>query len=232
MDPRALYGDAYSDVYQALYIEHPMWRDKHDHNVRILRSLLRPGASWLDTCCGQAWHFTQITGVAKLGIDLSAAQLRHARRANPDATFLETDVLAADLVGVRFDLVTNFWGAYSYLDDHARIAQLVHRLIDWTAPGGSLYLELITPDTLAAFNETAFASETGSAVRLRSADAIAWSYLDPGGWHDLTSPPAETFRALLAPWFSEVASRGRVATMDQLVATGRSTERVVDRDRR
>ena len=225
MEARELYGDHYSEVYRALYVHHPQWRDKHELNLRIVRSLLRPGAAWLDTCCGQAWHFTQIDGVAKTGIDVSAAQLRHARRDNPGATFLEADVLDPALdaaLGARFDLVTSFWGAYGYLDDHARIAAFVRRAIGWTAPGGALYLELITPSTLEAFNATSFAADTGSAVRLRSADGVAWSYRDPGGWHDLTSPPAAFFQALLAPCFRTVETRGVAATLVQLVAAGRT----------
>ena len=122
--------------------------------------------------------------------------------------------------------VTNFWGAYSYLDDHDRITAFVRRLIAWTAPGGALYLELITPATLAAFNALAFAASADAAVRLRSADGVMWSYRDPGGWHDLTSPPLETFEALLAPWFREVSVRGDVATMQQLVAVDRSAARL------
>jgi SAM-dependent methyltransferase len=228
--PRELYGERYSELYRALYVHHPQWRDKHELNLRIVRSLLRPGGSWLDTCCGQAWHFTQVGGAAKTGIDLSAAQLHHARKGNPTATFLEGDVLDVAL-DARFDLVTNFWGAYGYLDDHARIAAFVRRAIEWTAPGGALYLELITPGTLAAFNATPFAADTGSAVRLRSDDGVAWSYRDPGGWHDLTSPPAAFFEALLAPWFRTVEVRGVAATLAQLVAAGRSEERAVDRER-
>lgn len=230
MDPRELYGDRYSELYRELYIRHPQWHDKHELNLRIVRSLLRPGGTWLDTCCGQAWHFTQVDGVAKTGIDLSAAQLAHARQGDSTATFLEGDVLEVEL-DARFDLVTSFWGAYSYLDDHARIAAFVRRAIEWTAPGGALYLELITPETLAAFNATSFAEATGSAVRLRSADGIAWSYRDPGGWHDLTSPPAAFFEALLAPCFRTVETRGVAATMVQLVAANRLDEREVDRER-
>lgn len=220
MGPRELYGERYGELYRELYVRHPMWRDKHELNLRIVRSLLRPGGSWLDTCCGQAWHFTQVDGVAKTGVDVSPAQLRHARRDNPAATFLEGCVLEVELPA-RFDLVTNFWGAYGYLDDRDRIAAFVRRAIGWTAPGGALYLELITPGTLEAFNATPFAADTGSAVRLRSGDGVAWSYRDPGGWHDLTSPPAAFFEALLAPHFRSVETRGVAATLVQLVAAGR-----------
>lgn len=220
MGPRDLYGERYADVYRALYVDHPQWRDKHELNLRIVRSLLRPGSSWLDLCCGQAWHFTGVPGGPRTGIDLSSAQLAYARRDNPDATFIEGDVLEVALPG-RFDLVTSFWGAYSYLDDEARIARFLERAIGWTAPGGAVYLELITPGTLAAFNATGFAGEAGAAVVLRSPDGVAWRFRDPGGWHELTSPPQELFEARLAPWFEAVELRGVAATLAQLVATGR-----------
>ena len=109
-----VYGDPTAALTRALHPP-PIWRDKHELNLRLVRSLVRPGGAWLDTCCGQAWHFTAVDGVVKTGIDLSAAQLVHARRDNPTATFLEADVLDVEL-DARFDLVSNFWGAYSYLD--------------------------------------------------------------------------------------------------------------------
>jgi hypothetical protein len=222
VDVRTVYDDRYADLYRALYIEHPMWSDKHACNLRILGELLRPGGSWLDTCCGQAWHFAHAgAGVRCTGIDVSAAQLRRARRDNPAATFVEADVATVELGAARFDLVTNFWGAYSYLDDHDRIAALVGRLRDWTAPGGALYLELITPATLAAFNAIPFAADTGSRTILRSDDGVRWSYQDPGGRHDLTSPEPAWFERWLGPWFDRVEIVGTVSTMQQLVATGR-----------
>ena len=66
-------------------------------------------------------------------------------------------------------------------------------------------------------------------MRLRSDDGVAWSYRDPGGWHDLTSPEVAFFDEALAPWFASVEVRGVVATMVQLVAVGRSDQRVIDR---
>lgn len=224
MDVRALYNADYARIYRKLYIEDPQWRDKHALNLRIIRSLLGPRSSWLDTCCGQAWHFSQVSGGGeRTGIDISAAQLEVARRACPSARFIEADVLACDLAGARFDLVTNFWGSYSYLADLERIEAFLDRLIDWVAPGGALYLELITPETLSAFNETEFAARAGSRV-IREDIGPGWSYQDPGGTHELLSPPRSFFRDRLAPWFGWVERRGTAATMEQLVAVDRAAE--------
>jgi hypothetical protein len=229
MDARGLYDDGYAATYRALYIDHPQWREKHDCNLAIVRSLVSRTSSWLDTFCGQAWHFSQVGEVGgKTGVDASAAQLREARRANPGASFVEADVLACDLIalgGAPFDLVTCFWGSMSYLGGEEAIAAFLRGAAVWTAPGGSLYLELITPATLAAFNQTDFAAETGSRTAA-DPDGWSWSYEDPGGRHELYSPPLGFFRERLEPWFERVELRGMVATMQQLVAVGRSDEGV------
>lgn len=217
-----LYSASYAPIYRRIFIEHPQWRAKHQRNLEILRSLLSPESRWLDLLCGQAWHFSQLPEVgSRTGVDASAAQLAFARRECPAATFIEADVLSCDLEAASFDVVTSFWGSYSYLDDPDRIARFVARMIEWTAPGGAVYLELITPETLLAFNRIAFAAETGSATELRSADATRWSFRDPAGVHRLTSPPIAFFRELLAPHFAVVELRGSVSTMKQLVARER-----------
>jgi SAM-dependent methyltransferase len=225
MYARDLYDDSYAAIYRALYIDHPQWRDKHSCNVAIVRSLVSRQSSWLDTFCGQAWHFSQVGEVERrIGVDVSAAQLRAARHANPEAVFIEADVLAVDagdLGGDGFDLVTCFWGSLSYLDGPGAIAAFLGRAAAWTAPGGSLYLELITPATLEAFNQSGFAAETGSRTGAGGAGEWAWSYDDPGGRHEMVSPPLGFFRERLAPWFEQVELRAMVATMQQLVATGR-----------
>lgn len=223
MDVQAIYDAEYAPLYEQMFIRHPQWRLKHDHNVAVIGELLPRDGSWLDTCCGQAWHFTRFPDVVeRVGLDVSAAQLRRARAANPGVEFIRADVATHEFVdGRAFDLVTNFWGAYSYLDDEARIAALVRRLVDWVAPGGALYLELITPASLAAYNAIGFAAGSDSATRLRSDDGVKWAYHDPGGEHVLTSPPVAFFTELLSDAFESVEADTVVRTLAQLVARGR-----------
>ena len=68
------------------------------------------------------------------------------------------------------NLVSNFWSSYSYLNDEDAIRTLVQKLVRWTAPGGTLYLELTVSELMEKFNEREFASETGSKVVLHLAD--------------------------------------------------------------
>ena len=142
-----IYGEHYVQPYAALYTDHPLWEPKLRCNVALLSRLLKPLGNWLDTCCGQGWHLAQFPGHQRMGIDKSAAQLEQARLLNPDVTFIQADITEYEAPeGQRFDVVSNFWSAYSYLNDEDAIRKLVEKLVRWTAPGGALYLELTVPE--------------------------------------------------------------------------------------
>ena len=178
--------------------------------------------NWLDTCCGQGWHLAQFPSHNRTGIDLNAAQLDRARQHNPGVPFIQADVADYEFPdGQRFDLVSNFWSSYSYLNDEDAIKGLVKKLVRWTAPGGALYLELTVPEMLADFNDSEFAAETGSRVVLQSPDGVRWHFHDAGGVHRMVSPPLEFFTALIAPHFADINHSIVVRTMRQLVARGR-----------
>ncbi|MCA9707021.1 MAG: class I SAM-dependent methyltransferase [Myxococcales bacterium] len=225
MDVREIYDAGYAPIYRDLYIDHPQWHAKHEHNVARIRELLPEPGSWLDTCCGQGWQLSRFPKVAdRVGIDVSPAQLERARAANPGVHFIQADLGTFEFEPPRcFDLVTNFWGSYSYLDDEAAIRALVLKLVRWTAPGGSLYIELITPESLDAYNEIAFALSSKSCTRARTPDFVKWAFEDPGGEHCLTSPRLEFFTALLDPWFEHVDHGSVMNTLRQLVGRGRRT---------
>lgn len=224
MKPLEIYGTDYAASYRHLYVEHPQWAPKHRHNLEVLTGLVATARSWLDTCCGQAWHFAHLGAprVSKTGIDISAAQLSVAKAANPDATFIQADMQTFEFDGdTGFDVVTNFWGAYSYLDDEQAIERMMRKLIRWTNKGGAAYVELITPEALAAYVDSEFARSSGTATSKRSEDFVKWSFTDPGGTHLLTSPPEAFFLDIFRPHFRAIDSRNVVTTMRQFVAVGK-----------
>ncbi len=217
-----IYDESYARRYEELYIAHPHWRAKHDLNVQLIRALLPSDGTWLDTCCGQGWHLSQFPNADRVGLDLSPAQLEVARRNNPGIEFVRADVLAHEFGPPRqFDLVTNFWGSYSYLDDEAAIVRLVEKLVRWTRPGGSFYMELITPSSLGEYNTSSFAATTASGTSPRSADFVRWGFSDPGGQHELTSPPLQVFLEILEPHFEGIDASTSITTMRQVVARGK-----------
>jgi SAM-dependent methyltransferase len=225
--PRAVYDDAYADRYEALYLD--PWPAKHAVNRCILDALLpravRADQRWLDLCCGQAWHFSCYPDMRfQTGVDLSPAQLKIARTRNPRAEFVCADVLEAAIAPASFDLITCFWGAYCYLDDFGRIATFLRRVVEWTAPAGAVYLELLAPDVLASFNTSNFAERTGFHVEPRSADYTSWAYSDAGGRHLMTSPTREWLIDRLAGHFSALQVHHDGGFMSHLVATGRRSD--------
>jgi SAM-dependent methyltransferase len=221
---RTIYDGTYIDRYETLYLF--PWSAKHTVNRRILDALLpravRRDRRWLDLCCGQAWHFSCFPEMrCRTGVDLSSAQLKIALMRNPEAEFHCVNVLEASLTPASFDLVTCFWGAYCYLDDLGYIAAFLERVLEWTAPGGAVYLELLAPDVLASFNASAFAERTGFHLEPRSPDYERWAYSDAGGRHLMTSPTRDWFVDSLARHFDDLQVHHDGGFMQHLVATGR-----------
>ena len=217
-----LYAQGYVGPYAALYINHPLWAPKLQCNVALLSKLLKPFGNWVDTCCGQGWHLARFPHHQRMGIDRSAAQLDQARRHNPGVTFVQADVAEYEFPEEqRFDVVSNFWSSYSYLNDEDAIRKLVEKLVRWTAPGGALYVELTVPELLEAFNDSEFAAETGARVSLQSADGVRWNYHDPGGEHRMMSPPLEFFSDIIAPHFAGTSHSVVVRAIRQFVAWGK-----------
>lgn len=214
-----IYSRRYAPEYAALFIDHPLWAPKLRYNLATLKTLLKPLGNWVDTCCGQGWHLAQFPQHQRMGIDVSEAQLSRARRQNPGVPFIRADLASYEFpAGGRFDVVSNFWSSYSYLDDEGAVRALVQKLVRWTAPGGALYLELTVPELLEDFNNSDFAAETGSRVVLRSGDGTRWQFHDVGGVHRMVSPPLEFFVDLIAPHFAEVDHATVVRSIRQLVA--------------
>ncbi len=218
-----IYGEAYAENYAALYID--PWRLKHDLNVRTLAGLLSqrssPKVEWLDLACGQAWHFRQFAGLARMtGLDLSAAQLRHARKHSPEAMFICADVLRPPFVRQSFDLVSNFWAGYCYLAGVEAIGSFLDVACNVLRPGGALYMEVLLARDLASFNNSNYAARTGFRVEPLTPDYVNWAYEDSGGRHIMTSPHLAFFEERLSGRFTSVLSTHDGGFMVHLRAAG------------
>ena len=202
-----LYSHSYAAEYERIYLD--PWPEKHILNLKLLELILRPleraSDCWLDICCGQAWHFSQITRpIRKVGIDISLPQLQRAALRNPSSEFVCTDVSWAGIKKESVSLATSFWGAYCYLDDEGAIEELLSSVISWVAPGGAIYLEILTAENLRCFNTSPYAERTGFRVVGRSGDFRRWAYHDIGGEHLMCSPSLNFFLKLFGEYFDRV----------------------------
>jgi len=220
----SIYDEDYAKQYDGLYL-YP-WITKHEFNIenieRILLQIPHENKKWLDTFCGQAWHFSRFPGtIAKIGVDISSAQLKLAKVRNPDATFIQGDVLDVIFPDNSFDIVTNFWAAYCYLNDFEKIESLLKRVVRWTKKDGSLYFEVLTAEALRIFNLSAYSQKTGFSINSRTPDFTEWSYEDLGGTHNMTSPPLIFFIELLSKSFNQVEAINDRGFMTHLIALGK-----------
>jgi hypothetical protein len=156
-----------------------------------------------------------------LGIDISEAQLTRARINAPAATFRCEDMTEVRFPKASFDLITNFWAGYCYLNSREGISNLFRSAVDWIAPGGALYTEVLLGEDVMRFNGSGYAARFGFSASPRSDDFTDWEYDDSGGKHILTSPPLQGFLDIVSPEFSAVEALHDGTFMVHLIATGR-----------
>lgn len=228
-----IYREEYAALYPALYVA--PWSRKHRINrenlTRVLDGMAPRRPLWLDIACGQATQFSAFgERTQQVGVDLSRAQLTRARRNAPDALLIHANITQVSFLDASFDLVTNFWAGYCYLDDQEKIVALVRSAVRWIRDGGALYWEVLLARDLAEFNRSRYAANTGFGVTPRTSDYSRWSYDDIGGRHLMTSPPIEVFLREVEGRFRHVEAVHDGGFMVHLIATGRHRETSVVND--
>jgi cyclopropane fatty-acyl-phospholipid synthase-like methyltransferase len=99
---------------------------------------LPPGSTVVDLGCGPGDPATRLLSERHhvLGVDLSAAQLRLARRLAPSAALVQADVCAFELARGSVDAVVSFY-VLGHLPAGSH-APLVASIARWLRPGGLL----------------------------------------------------------------------------------------------
>ena len=96
---------------------------------------LDDGARVLELGCGDGRTTKHLAGRFDIvGVDLSAEQLRLARAAVPEATFIHADFLELEFEDGAFDAVTAFYSFMHVPRDGHR--ELLGRIRRWLRPGG------------------------------------------------------------------------------------------------
>ena len=148
-DPRTqLVGagyDAMIDTWEA-------WRSRVTDDPRRgwcneLLTRLSPGATVLELGCGGGTEETQLLAgrFRVTGVDLSAEQLRRARRRVPEAAFIHADITELELEPGSLDAVAAFYSFNHVPRD--LLPGLFGRIREWLRAGGLFLTTLGTSDT-------------------------------------------------------------------------------------
>jgi len=168
------------DGYDAIADTFAAWRARIADDPRNewrddLVKRLPDGARILELGCGAGDDARELARRFQVtGVDVSAEQIRRARAAVPEATFLQGDFTELDLPAAAFDAVASF-----YVFNHVpreRLEPLYERIHSWLVPGGLLLAALGVSDTEAWTGEwlgttmffSSFPPETNS-LQLRRA---------------------------------------------------------------
>jgi SAM-dependent methyltransferase len=200
-DPRDIYDRRYAATYDDAFILGEHYLEATEYELGLLREWIRPGSRWLDVACGTGWFLHQFPDVERCGLDLAPEMLIHARRTNPDVTFVEGDFLDPRPEWRRqWDFVSSMWWAYCYCATVADVDVLIRNLASWTAPGGRCFLPICDPEILC---NTAIPHLLGGSV----ITGVVWTWTDQrcGTRHEnLVAPHLQHLLARFGELFEHV----------------------------
>jgi ubiquinone/menaquinone biosynthesis C-methylase UbiE len=117
--------------------------DPWERYVSELDKRVDDGARVLDLGCGDGTKTRRLAERFEVvGVDVSPQQLRLARTAAPEVTFVEADFSELDFRADTFDAVTAFYSIMHVPRD--RHLQLFERVLGWLKPGGLFLSSLST----------------------------------------------------------------------------------------
>jgi SAM-dependent methyltransferase len=134
------FGEDYLHIYQH--------RDEQEaeHAIELIATNLagREIDSVLDLGCGAGRH-TKVLFERwwTVGLDLSMALLKVARKESPDAPYVRADMRELPFGDESFDLVVNLFTSFGYFEDDAEHARVLARVCAVTRRGGALVIDFL-----------------------------------------------------------------------------------------
>jgi SAM-dependent methyltransferase len=102
--------------------------------------------SVLDLACGAGRHSRLLCDRWwTVGLDLSSALLKVARRESPDAPYVRADMRELPFATGSFDLAVNLFTSFGYFDDDREHAQVLKCVGRTTKRGGTFVLDFLNP---------------------------------------------------------------------------------------
>jgi SAM-dependent methyltransferase len=147
IDPKRIVADGYdriADRYLA-------WSALRPSSARLAAldladRLIPPGADVLELGCGAGLPMTARLAIGRrlTGVDISAEQIRRARRNVPGATFIQADLTTVDRPAGSLDAVIAFYSlTHVPRDEHDALFARIRR---WLRPGGVFIASLGVED--------------------------------------------------------------------------------------
>jgi len=140
----AIYGRDFAAIYNEAWA---FWGSKMwpllQRQVQRRWPAVGRDVTWLDLCCGAGslLEYVCAAGHSAVGLDASAAQLRHARRNAPGARLVRGDVR-------EFDVVTCLYDSLNYLTRKGDLLRVFRRVQRHLAPGGLFAFDVNTYEGL------------------------------------------------------------------------------------
>jgi SAM-dependent methyltransferase len=134
------FGDDYLRIYQH--------RDESEaeHAIQLISAQMRGRdiRAVLDLACGAGRHSQALCERWwTVGLDLSAALLRVARKDSADAPYVRADMRELPFMAESFDLVVNLFTSFGYFDDDREHARVLACLRTAMRPGGMLVIDFL-----------------------------------------------------------------------------------------
>lgn len=134
------FGEDYLRIYQH--------RDEQEaeHAIELIAANLtgREINSVLDLGCGAGRHTKALfERWWTVGLDLSMALLRVARRESPEAPYVRADMRELPFAEQSFDLVVNLFTSFGYFDDDSEHARVLSCVREALRPGGTLVIDFL-----------------------------------------------------------------------------------------
>jgi SAM-dependent methyltransferase len=131
--------------------------------------------SVLDLGCGAGRHARLLCDRWwTVGLDLSWALLKVARRESPDSPYVRADMRDLPFAPESFDLAVNLFTSFGYFDDDREHAQVLKCVAAATKRGGTFVLDFLNPDevrrNLIAYDERVVGGSTVEQLRCISED--------------------------------------------------------------
>jgi SAM-dependent methyltransferase len=134
------FGEDYLHIYQH--------RDETEaeHAIELIASNLagREINAVLDLGCGAGRHTkVLVERWWTVGLDLSMALLKVARKESPDAPYVRADMRELPFADESFDLVVNLFTSFGYFEDDRDHARVLSRVCTATRHGGTLVIDFL-----------------------------------------------------------------------------------------